>query len=1013
MLTSFISVDTETTGLDHEHDRIIELAAVRFENGAPVANFSALLSPGERALSPVARLITGIRDEELAAAPPRVDTLRDFLAFVGDSPLVAHNADFDAHFVNRALDAEGLPTVPGPWLDSLLLSRTAWPTWDNHRLDSLSERLAIPRDDEHRALPDARRAGFLFLAAQQHLNASLSPAGRRRLARLAADLPDWKLVFGDAATEKHADADTAMDSHGGAHGDMNAQAQDTEAEGAPQALATGGDGMSAGMSGAPLGAMPPEDGEPARVRDALAAELERLVAEEAWLALETPPGVDETQAAVQAALAHLAGPGAGQRILLAVPDAFAWNAARKNRPATSVKITALAEPSGYLCRARLAALLDDPTRLPDEERAALLPLVAWADRDPGGPVADGRGFSPERARLTWARVQCDTWNDDPVARAAWDAAAASGLILVTHATLCAHIAGEGALLPACDAVIVTGAHRYPDAAQSPAGAGRAVSLFRLREILALAGSPAARDEREDEAPGNMNAAHAEHAETKGNPAGSGDGDGSDSPRAGAKPPDGLWKELAAALASSPDSAATTGSVSPDTWFAPDRELQKFLQKAGKQALKAGGNDFRVRYTEPTAVVWGVDSEPVREALRAHARFLTNTLAALETRPGTEALQGTLRRIAARLRAFHDDFASLSEAAEAERVYWLEDGANPYKTTLRSVPRGMEGFGDTLRSLFGAGLLLSPVLLAGGHTGRDALPFQRLAGLQASPDAGTEAVPVRRLDPQTPTDPNGEALSTASPPRPVFIMAPFAPAPPAPKAVEELQTYARFLLEAAHPFCERGVLVFCPSQTAVRALHGALRGLLEATSAPQGAEATSATDESVGSASIAGTAPRVYAQWIDGNRDAITRLYASGRGGLVIASEGIPGLRDADGRAPAVLAVTRMPLPPPRDPLLEARGEPLREEGRNARGELWQPAAVLRLKREWTMLHRGPASPGMPPPPDPARAPAAVWLLDARAATEGLGARLADALGLAARTAPDAPALVAMTQESME
>src|SRR5690606_6369366 len=118
----------------------------------------------------------------------------------------------------------------------------------------------------------------------------------------------------------------------------------------------------------------------------------------------------------------------------------------------------------------------------------------------------------------------------------------------------------------------------------------------------------------------------------------------------------------------------------------------------------------------------------------------------------------------------------------------------YKTTLRSVPRGMEAFGDALRSLFGAGLLLSPVLLAGGHTERDARPFQRLAGLQASPDAGTEAVPVRRLDPQVAPSQNGVTRSTpssASTPSPIFLMAPFAPAPPAAKAVDEFKAYARF------------------------------------------------------------------------------------------------------------------------------------------------------------------------------------------------------------------------------
>src|SRR6187402_2673455 len=109
-LRSFVAVDTETTGLDFEHDRLIELAAVRFEDGKPVANFEALVAPG-KALSPVSRLITGLTAEELEAAPPAAETLRAFLAFVGDLPLVAHNAEFDAHFVRRTLETESLGAV--------------------------------------------------------------------------------------------------------------------------------------------------------------------------------------------------------------------------------------------------------------------------------------------------------------------------------------------------------------------------------------------------------------------------------------------------------------------------------------------------------------------------------------------------------------------------------------------------------------------------------------------------------------------------------------------------------------------------------------------------------------------------------------------------------------------------------------------------------------------------------------------------------------------------------------
>src|SRR5690606_33958750 len=126
-----------------------------------------------------------------------------------------------------------------------------------------------------------------------------------------------------------------------------------------------------------------------------------------------------------------------------------------------------------------------------------------------------------------------------------------------HATLCAHVASEGALLPACDAVIVTGAHRYGDVAQSPAGAGRVISLFRLREILALLGAPPAATQ--EDAPAT--AEPLVHI-------------------------DDVWRTLASRDLSFDEAAPAAAHAA---WFAPERELQKFLQKAGKQALKSSGN----------------------------------------------------------------------------------------------------------------------------------------------------------------------------------------------------------------------------------------------------------------------------------------------------------------------------------------------------------------------------------------------------------------------------------------
>ncbi len=856
-LPDFVAVDTETTGLDLENDRMIELAAVRFAGGEPVAEFTALL-PTERALSAYSRLITGIDPAELETAPVAAETLRAFLDFVGDLPLVAHNASFDESFVRRSLEAEGLSTPPGPWLDSLLIARIAWPSWDSHRLDSLAERLNVPREGEHRALPDARRAGRVFIAALNHARASLSQAAWKDLCGLAEDLPGWSAVLaGDGGNES----------------------------GEP--LTEGNDAQAAPVFGDACG-------------DAASRASEALRAEQ-WLLLETPAGCDDSMAGLRAALQAADD---GKRVLLAVPDTHAWNALRKSSGARAGggRVVALAPPSGYLNRARLRSLLARPSAVPVEERGDLMVLVAWADRNPAGPVADGRGFSPERARLLWLRVCCDTYAEDAAARAARAAAESAGVILVTQDTLCAHIRLEGALLPPCDALFVAGAHRLPLAAGR--AAGREITFFRLRQALQLVRSSAERE-------------------------------------------DGLWTTLARRL---PDDEAAEWAP---RWHEPERRFQKLLQKAGRHAAKTrASGEFRVRYTEPAALAFGVNPEPVLEALKDAEDFLER-LAALPA-PDEEAFAGReALRIAGMLHGFRIDFETLCDARDAGQAHWFEDVSNPHKAAFRSAPVDMEPFGEALREHYGGGALLSPALLGGAQGSPQERHVATLLGLDA---------PGRDI----------EVARAGSPPQARFLLAPFAASY---SGAETAGAYARFLIETAGPFVDQGLLVYFPSQTVLRHVRHALREQL-----PEGTP--------------------LWAQFVDGNREALQRLYATGTGGWVLATEGLPDLRDAAGASPSLFLITRMPLPSHRDPLFDARAEVVRERGGNARSLLWHPAAVLRLKQEWTALHRKGAG------------PVAAWLLDARASGDGLGARAAKALGCAGEACADAETLRAATHAAI-
>jgi DNA polymerase-3 subunit epsilon len=172
----YIAFDLETTGLNAEFDRVIEIGAVRFDaQGLELDRFEQLINP-QRPVSPSARAVNGIRDSELSGAPLASTVLPRFLDFVQAStgvPLIAHNASFDAKFLGRELGRTGMPTPACLVHDTLALSRRRLPALPSHRLDRLVDHFRLGSEVSHRALSDALIVKDLWL----RLDGPTAPAG--------------------------------------------------------------------------------------------------------------------------------------------------------------------------------------------------------------------------------------------------------------------------------------------------------------------------------------------------------------------------------------------------------------------------------------------------------------------------------------------------------------------------------------------------------------------------------------------------------------------------------------------------------------------------------------------------------------------------------------------------------------------------------------------------------------------------------------------------------------------
>lgn len=148
-----IVLDTETTGLDYTKEKIIEFAAVRLENGKIKDTFQTLINP-EQHIRKSSMAVHGITEEMVADAPTEAEILPKIQEFIGDYPIVAHNAIFDHSFLNEAYKRVFKKKFENEKIDSQQMFKEICPDLDSHGLVALTEKFHVELENHHRAMDD-------------------------------------------------------------------------------------------------------------------------------------------------------------------------------------------------------------------------------------------------------------------------------------------------------------------------------------------------------------------------------------------------------------------------------------------------------------------------------------------------------------------------------------------------------------------------------------------------------------------------------------------------------------------------------------------------------------------------------------------------------------------------------------------------------------------------------------------------------------------------------------------
>ena len=183
--------DVETTGLSNRTCKLIEIGAVKIKGGEVIDRMDIFVDP-EAPIPPEITALTHISDDMVKGASREREAVKQFLDFIGDDMLVAHNANFDIGFIRAACERQGFE-FNNAYLDTLGLSRYVNPELKNHKLDTIVDYYKLGEFEHHRASDDSEVLSRIFFEMLSRLKSEGITDFYRAIDAMGADVDPIKL----------------------------------------------------------------------------------------------------------------------------------------------------------------------------------------------------------------------------------------------------------------------------------------------------------------------------------------------------------------------------------------------------------------------------------------------------------------------------------------------------------------------------------------------------------------------------------------------------------------------------------------------------------------------------------------------------------------------------------------------------------------------------------------------------------------------------------------------------
>jgi predicted DnaQ family exonuclease/DinG family helicase len=943
LLSSFVALDLETTGLDPLVDAIIEMGAVRIRDGIVAEEFSCLVNPSRPIPRHITRL-TGITDADVTGRPTIEAALPELIEFLAEDALVAHNASFDVAFLNANLTRQDRPLVNNIVLDTLLLSSVLLPQLQDHRLSTLVSYYDIVLKRAHRALDDARATAQMYLHLIRHLatldpemvallhrlaagtGAGIEPLLERGLKRSMRNILDRKISSVSGRQELLQNffnlSGTATQSYD--HQEINAKPQPLDMSDVTRLF-----GPQAAL-GRALGRY---EQRPQQIRmvEAVAGAFHQSE----FLAVEAGTGTGKSLAYLVPAVLWAVQNGC--RVIVSthtknLQDQLFYKDIPLLHQALDPPFTAalVKGRSNYLCLNKWHRVIDEAEQaLTVRERAALLPLVLWAQQTTTGDVSENTGF--RGGGELWSKV-CAERNYCLGPRCRYHgrcflmrirrAAAEAHLVVVNHSLFFSDLASENAVLSDYDFVIFDEAHHLEEVATQYLGVE--LNWWTIRAMLNRL------HQGERLATGTLPSFHLSVR------------------RSGLPEPD---------QAPLLDSIAAASEARQDLWHVAV-EFFRTLTESARTIYGGGAGEYigKYRYRANDRLLQSVagPAAVLRASLvQLHQRLLRLT-GLLELAQITRIKDGErlLEELLARMRDGHDCIGALDHliSAEAEdHVYWVEIPAQEesFDARLLSAPLNVNQLMRTLvYDRLQAAVHTSATLTVAGRFDY----FLQRSGLDL-----VEPERLRILSVGSPFNFQEQAL--------VCVPA-YLPTPKQPGFVEAV----------------------------IDALHGILltsRGgaLVLFTSYEMLDRAYEALEEPLSREGI-----MILGQGRDGSRTNLLNRFRGESEAVLMGTSSFWEGVDIPGDSLRNLVLVKLPFQVPTEPIVEAHVEQLQKRGRSAFNDYLLPEAVIRFRQGFGRLIRRADDHGV------------VLIMDNRVLTTRYGATFLQSLPVQTYAIPSAESL---------